>query len=102
MVKRRADERRVGVLFHNVRIARGVGMEMMEAELRRWGVPWDVVGLAETWLDAESEKGLAMGGYGVLCASRRRKAGGGVALMIRGGLTYRERQDLGTFDEGFF
>ena len=50
---------------------------------------WDVAGLAETWLDEESEKGLAMKGYRALCASRKKKAGGGVALLIRDGLTYR-------------
>ena len=43
---------------------------------------WDVVGLAETWLDEESEKGLSVGGYGAVCASRKRKQGGGVALLL--------------------
>ena len=75
---------------------------MFEAELRRWAVQWDLVGLAEMWLDAESEKGLAMRGYGAVCASRKEKGGGGVALLLRDGLTYRERPDLGTFDEGVF
>ena len=28
--------------------------------------------------------------------------GGGVALLLRDGLTYRERPDLGAFDEGVF
>ena len=77
-------------------------MEMLEVELKRWSVQWDVVGLAEMWLDAESEKGMAMAGYGVVCASRKMKGGGGVALIIRDGLTYRERPDLGTFEEGVF
>ena len=75
---------------------------MLEAELRRWGVQWDVVGLTETWLDEESEKGLAVGGYGAVCASRKEKGGGGVALLLKDGLTYRERPDLGTFTEGVF
>ena len=92
----------LSLLFHNVRSARGAGLEMLEAELRRWAVQWDVVGLAETWLDKESEKGVSMKGCRVLCASREKKAGGGVALMLREGLTYRERLDLGTFDEGVF
>ena len=52
----------LSLLFHNVRSARGPGLELLEGEMRRWGVQWDVVGLAETWLDAESEKGL--GGKG--------------------------------------
>ena len=59
-------------------------------------------GAVETWLDEESEKGLAVWGYGVACASRRKKSGGGVAVLIRDGLTYRERPDLGTFTEGVF
>ena len=75
---------------------------MLEAEMRRWSVQWDVVGLAETWLDAESEKGVSVRGYGAVCASRRVKSGGGVALLLRDGLTYRVRPDLGTFDEGVF
>ena len=77
-------------------------MELLEAEMRRWAVPWDVVGLAETWLEEESEKGLAVDGFGALCASRRKKGGGGVALLVRDGLTYRGRPDLGTFNEGVF
>ena len=66
-------------------------MELLEAEMRRWAVQWDVVGLAETWLDGESEKGLSVRGYGAVCASRKKRAGGGVALLIRDGLAYRER-----------
>ena len=31
---------------------------MLEAGLRRWNVRWDVVGLAELWLDVESEAGF--------------------------------------------
>ena len=77
-------------------------MELLEAEMRRWMVPWDVVGLVETWLDEESEKGLAVDGYGALCASRKERGGGGVALLVRDGLTYRGRPDLGTFHEGVF
>ena len=69
--------------------------------MRSWMVRWDVVGLAETWLDVESEKGVSLEGYGGVFASRRVKMGGGVGLFIRDGLTYRERPDLGTFDEGF-
>ena len=92
----------LSLLFHNLCSARGGKLELLEAELRRWAVQWDVVGLAETWLDEESEKGVAVSGYGVVCASRSGMRGGGVALLVRDGLTYRERPDLGTFDEGQF
>ena len=77
-------------------------MELLEAEMRRWAVQWDVVGLAETWLDEVSEKMVAVGGYGALCASRKEGTGGGVALLVRDGLSYRERPDLGLFIEGVF
>ena len=63
-------------MFHNIRSAKGPGMELLEAEMRRWAVPRDVVGLAETWLDEESEKGMSVDGYSVVCASRRGKGGG--------------------------
>ena len=92
----------LSLLFHNIRSARGPGLELFEAELRRWSVQWDVVGLAETWLDEESEARLAVEGYGAVCASRRERSGGGVALLIRDGLTYKERPDLGVFSEGVF
>ena len=39
--------------------------------MQRWAVPWDVVGLVEKWLDEESEKGLAVDGYGrCVCQGR--------------------------------
>ena len=66
----------LSLMFINIRSARGPGLEMLQAELRRWGVQWDVLGLAETWLDAESEKGLAVQGYSAVCASRKQKGGG--------------------------
>ena len=47
----------LSLLFLNIRSAKGPGLELLQAELRRWAVQWDVVGLAETWLDGESEKG---------------------------------------------
>ena len=62
---------------------------MLEGELRRWGVQWDVVGLAETWLDEESEKSVAVEGYEMVCASRKMRSGGGVALLVKDRLTYR-------------
>ena len=72
----------------------------MEGEMRRWGVAWDAVELAET--DAESEKRVGLSGYVVVCASRKEKGGRGVAVFVRDGLTYRERSDLGTITEGVF
>ena len=90
----------LSLLFYNVRSAKGPGMELLQAELRRWSVQWDVIGLAETWLDEESEGGMSVEGYGAVFASRRERRGGGVALLVRDGLTYRERPDLGIFIEG--
>ena len=90
----------LSLLFHNIRSARGPGLELFEAEIRRWGVPYDLIGLAETWLDAESEKLLSVKGYQAVCASRKIKSGGGVALLIKEGLIFRERTDLGCFREG--
>ena len=63
---------------------------------------WDVVGLVETWLDEESEKSVALEGYRAVFASRKERSGGGVALLVKDGLTYRERPDLGVFEEGVF
>ena len=101
--KKQASQERgcsLSLLFHNIRSARGPGLELFESELRRWGVQWDVVGLAETWLDEISEKHLSVQGFSSLCASRKTKAGGGVAFLVRDGLTYRERTDLNVFKEG--
>ena len=82
------------MLFHNVRSAWGPELEMLEAELRRWGVQWDVVGLAETWLDEDSEKRMGVEGCRVVVASRKKKARGGKALMLRDGMMYREKPYL--------
>ena len=67
----------LSLMFHNIRSAKGPGLELLEAELRRWGVPWDVVGLAETWLDVESEKTIRVKGFSAVFASRKLKGGGG-------------------------
>ena len=50
-------------------------MELLQAEVRRWAVGWDVIGLAETWLDEESEKGLTLQGFSAVCASRKQRGG---------------------------
>ena len=92
----------LSLLCHNIRSAKGPGLELLDAELRRWGIQWDVVGLVETWLDEESEKALTLKGYQAVCASRKTKAGGGVALLVREGIVFRERPDLSTFVEGVF
>ena len=84
----------LSLLFHNVRSAWGPGLEMLEAELGRWGVQLDAVGLAKTWLDEDSEKGMAVKGCRVVFTSRKKKAGGGEALMLRDGMMYREKPYL--------
>ena len=93
---------KLSLAFLNIRSAKGPGLELLQVEVRRWLVQWDVIGLAETWLDEESEKGLTLQGFSAVCASRKQKGGGGVAVLVRDGLTYRERPDLGTFIEGQF
>ena len=90
----------LSLLFHNIRSARGPGLELLEMEIRGWGVQWDFIGLAETWLDEVSEKHFSMQGFSPVCASRKSKSGGGVALLIKDGLTYRERRDISVFHEG--
>ena len=90
------------LLFHNIRSARGPGLELFESELRQWGIPWDVIGLAETWLDSETEKLTSVKGFSFISASRKVKTGGGVALLVREGLVYKERPDLNVFQEGVF
>ena len=92
----------LSLLFHNIRSAKGPGLELLDAEVRRWGVKWEVIGLAETWHDQESEKGMALSGYKAVCASRTVRCGGGVALLIKDGLVFRERPDIAVFEEGKF
>ena len=53
-----------------------------------------MVGLAETWLDEESEKGLAMAGYGVVCASRRKSGSYYVLLKVEVYLSLSTQQEL--------
>ena len=46
------------------RSTRGTGLELLDANVLRWAVPRDMVGLVEKWLDEESERGIAVDGYG--------------------------------------
>ena len=43
-----------------------------------------------TLFRSESEKGMSVDGYSVVCASRKGKGGGGVAMLIREGLRSEE------------
>ena len=76
----------LSLLFHNIRSAKGPGLELLEAEMREWGVQWDVVGLAETWLDETSEKLVSLRGFSMVGASRKEKLGGGSCYFCAGGL----------------
>jgi hypothetical protein len=40
----------MSLLFHNICSAKGANLELLEAEMRMWTVPWDVVGLTEAML----------------------------------------------------
>ena len=55
----------LSLFFHNLRSARGPGLELLEAEIRGWGVQWDILGLAETWLDETSKKLVSVKGYSI-------------------------------------
>ena len=66
----------LSLLSHNIRSAKGPSLELLETEMRGWGVQWDIVGLSETWLDAESEGRISVQGFSILCASRKKKSGG--------------------------
>ena len=92
----------LSMMCHNIRSAKGPGLELLESEIRRWGVQWDVLGLTETWLDKESERRVTIQGYDGVFASRKEKNGGGVALFVKDGRTFRERPDLSVFREGIF
>ena len=70
----------LSLLFHNVRSA-GKNLELLEVEMGRCGVVWDVVGVAETWLNAESEKGVGLSGYGGVYASRKDRGGLGLLFL---------------------
>jgi hypothetical protein len=92
----------MSLLFHIICSTKGANLELLEAEMRVWVVSWDVVGLAETWLDEESEKRVGLGVYVVESASRKDKGGDGVALFVKEGLMYKTQPDLGIFEEGEF
>jgi hypothetical protein len=81
----------MSLLFHNIRSVEGANLELPEAEMRMWAVPWDVLGLAGTWLDADSEKRVGLEGYRVECSSREEKGGGGAVLFVKEGLMYKTR-----------
>jgi hypothetical protein len=95
----------MSLFYHNIRSAKGAKMveaELVEAEMRMWAVPWDVVELVETWLYAEYEKRVGLEEYVVECALREDKGGGGVVLFIKEGLRYKTQPNLEIFEKGKF
>ena len=50
--------------------------------------------LVETWLTKSNSKRLKIPGYAFVGSHRKHKRGGGVGILIRQDLEYRERPDL--------
>ena len=59
----------------------------------------DVVLLCETFLTSKTEKLAKIPGYNIICNNHKSAKGGGVAILIRDGITYKKRPDLSCMEE---
>ena len=58
----------------------------------------DIGLICETWLTSSSEAKLDMGGYNYVCKLRSNKKGGGVCILVKDGLLFREVQSVKDLD----
>ena len=57
--------------------------------------PFDIFTISETWLNPTiTDQELFIPGYTILRQDRSRKLGGGIAVYIRDGIPYRQRDDF--------
>ena len=57
--------------------------------------PFDIFTISETWLNpAITDQELLIPGYTILRQDRSRNLGGGIAVYIRDGIPYRQRDDF--------
>ena len=54
----------------------------------------DILLLSETFLTAKTEKLVNIPGYNLATNNRKHHKGGGVAILIRNGITFKKRLDL--------
>ena len=58
-----------------------------------------VILLCETFLNKSTEKLVKIPGYTLVCSNRKQNKGGGTAILLQSGITYRRRIDIAIFKE---
>ena len=76
-------------------------IEMLKVLDERKILP-DIFMLCETFLSEKNHKKFNFDGYDIINAYRVNKQRGGVAILVKNGINYVERSDIGVFEEGKF
>ena len=79
----------------------GLLIELL-TDLRRNKLDKDVLMLCETYLNKSTVKLLGISGYNIAYRNRLNKKNGGVAILIKDHLKFKESDDLLVIEEGEF
>ena len=59
----------------------------------------DIILLCETFLTKSTESLVKVPGYTLICSNRKHSKGGGTAILLRNGITFKRRTDIEIFRE---
>ncbi|XP_059843783.1 uncharacterized protein LOC132403935 [Hypanus sabinus] len=84
------------VLYLNARSIRNK-IDELTVQIITYG--YDIVAITETWLQGDQDWELDIQGYSTIRRDRQEGKGGGVAMLIKQGITAIKRNDIGSKDQ---
>lgn len=94
--ERKGSKNHLKVLYLN---ARSIRNKINELTVQLSIYSYDIVAITETWLQGDQDWELNIEGYSTIRKDRQERKGGGVALLIREGITAIERKDIALKDQ---
>jgi len=91
--KQSINENNFSMTFLNIRSA-PKNLESFQYYLNNFKIDFSIIGLAETWLNQDSESLCHIPNYKSHYLSRQNKHGGGVGLLVSNLLNFKHRTDL--------
>ena len=70
-----------------------------ESYLQSLNFSFDCIGLTETWFNASSSEVFGIEGYNKIDKCRLNRPGGGVSILLKDDIQYKERSDLSIFND---
>ena len=86
------DEQHFSICHMSIRSIRA-NLQNFESYLQLLNIEFSVIGITETWFDDTSCLLYSMQNYNCIENHRKNQSGGGVAILLRDGIPYKQRTD---------